>query len=135
MASHAFAHVTSQLLPTSVRFGERFQDSGCDSLAIGFKSNYLDGYEYLLLFSEKDANFTGYWNPDLIAEIKGSQNFDNNKTKFDGYQAIAEKIRKECLLLPVLTLPMRKIYVRNELKTPRIGMTAVNDYFLGQVER
>lgn len=135
MVGSHFAKPSTQILSTSVRFGERFQDSGCDGLAIGFKSNYLDGYEYLLLFSEKDANFTGYWNRDLINEIKSSQNFDNNKTKFDGYQAIAEKIRNECLLFPVLTLPMRKVYVRQELKTPGIGMTAVNDYFLGQVER
>src|SRR5205814_1272819 len=42
------------------QFGKAFGQSGCDLLVMGLKSNYLDGYEYQLIFSEPAANLTGY---------------------------------------------------------------------------
>ena len=90
-------------------FGKQFQKMKCDGLVLGLKSNYLDGYEYLLLFSEESANFTGYWDKKLVADINSSQDIEDPQKKALTYQQIAQRLRDECLLFPLFTLPMKTV--------------------------
>lgn len=114
-------------------FGPQFQSWKCDALVLGLKSNYLDAYEYILLFSEKDANFTGYWDEELRQKIVASQAEEDTTKKAYLYQEILGRLRDECLIYPVVTVPLRSTFVRSERKTPGIGTTSLNEYALAEV--
>lgn len=123
----------SKVIMQPKHFGPQFQSGQCDALVLGLKSNYLDAYEYILLFSEKDANFTGYHNEGLKHEIQSSQAIEDTAKKAETYQRILSKIRNECLLYPVATLPMRSTWVKASRVTPEIGETSLNEYGLRDV--
>lgn len=123
----------SKVIVQPKHFGPQFQSMACDGLVLGLKSNYLDAYEYILLFSEKDANFTGYHNESLKQEIQASQTIEDAGKKAQSYQNILSKIRSECLIYPVATLPMRATWVKNSRVTPEIGEASLNEYSLGEV--
>lgn len=112
-------------------FGDQFQRSECDALVLGLKSNVLDAYEYLLTLSEQDANFTGYWDPNLIEKIKDSQNVSNMEEKASRYQTLTSMIRNQCLYYPILTIPMKEVFVRKGLYLPDLGTVPLNEYFIG----
>lgn len=123
----------SKVISQPKHFGPQFQSMACDALVLGLKSNYLDAYEYILLFSEKDANFTGYHDEKLKQDIQASQAIEDAGKKAQSYQNILGKIRGECLIYPVATLPMRATWVKTSRVTPEIGEASLNEYFLGGV--
>lgn len=126
--------VTTTAIEKPQYFGKQFQEMKCDALVLGLKSNYLDGYEYLLLFAEESANFTGYWDKKLKADINSSQDIEDPQKKATTYQQIAQRLRDECLLMPLITLPMKTVLVRNERMTPGLGEQPLNEYYLGHVQ-
>lgn len=126
--------IEKKLIKNPKTFGKTFQGQQCDALVIGLKTNYLDGYEYLLIFSEENANFTGYKNEQLINEIKRAQNVEDFTERALTYQHIADTIKQRCLVYPLVTLPMKKIFVKKTLRLENIGKGPLNEYYLGNVE-
>jgi len=125
--------LTVKVIEQPKHFGPQFQKLKCDAMVLGLKSNYLDAYEYILLFSENDANFTGYHNEDLKHHIKMSQNEEDSTKKAEIYQSILGKIRDACLIYPVATLPMRSTWVKQGRQTPGLGQVSLNEYYLGDI--
>ena len=117
------------------KFGKRFVDEGCDVLLFALKSNYYDGYEFLTVFENNDANFSGMQNKDLDAHILKSQVIEHANDRANEYQKITKEIRDLCIVRPLFTIPTRKIYIRSNLKTPGIGLISIHQYYLGNVSR
>jgi len=114
-------------------FVKIFQNSNCDIIAMGLKSNYLDGYEYLLTYSEREVNLTGYWDEMLVKKIKESQSIENAEDRAQIYQSLSEEILGTCTIYPIATIPYKSIYVKKGLMTPDIGKVPLNEYYLGNV--
>jgi len=115
-------------------FGTIFRRRDCDAIIFSFKSNYFDGYEYLDQFISNDINASGFKNLVLISDIKKSQDIIDPEARSNEYQEIINKIAPLCLMRPLITVPNRKIYVRNTLKAPKIGEGSFNEYDLGVVQ-
>lgn len=120
-------------MTSTKKFGSDFAASDCDALLFSLKSNYLDGYEYLQIYANNDANFSGYNDAGLINEIKTSQNSDNSYERSRQYRKVIEKIDSMCIVIPLVTIPMRAIYVKSSLVAPGIGVGSLNEYALSQV--
>lgn len=107
-------------------YGRTFAESGCDALVLGLKSNYLDGYEYLLIFSEEAANFTGYQDADLKSLINQSQDLEPTQRAAQ-YQRASQRIRDACVIAPLATLPNRRVFVSKRLTLPELGSVPFNE--------
>jgi ABC-type transport system substrate-binding protein len=118
----------------SKRFGSSFSAGTCDAIVMGLKSNTLDGYEYLLMFSEETANITGYNDKDLVKKIQQSQNQSDAYQRALSYQELSREIKEKCLIYPILTIPLKKVLVRKDLDTPEIGEVPLLNYYLGKVK-
>lgn len=135
MFSSIFRNSTQRYIDDPKEFGRDFAESNCDALVLGLKSNVLDGYEYLLMLADDSkVNFTGYVNSSLQEQINVSQSVVDNSQKSALYQEISARIRNECIYYPILTIPMKKIYVKDTRHTPGLGEVPLNEYFLGQVQ-
>lgn len=55
------------------QFGKEFSNKKCDAIIFGLVSSYFDGYEFLTIFENNDANFTGSTNKKLFQQIINSQ--------------------------------------------------------------
>jgi hypothetical protein len=115
-------------------FGEDFIKSKFNGLIFGFKSNYLDGYEFLLVLNERSANPTGYTNVSLQRRIEESQDINDNMQRAQVYQSIADDIKKQCLLYPLATLEYKKVFINKRIKAPGLGQAPLNDYDVGKIE-
>lgn len=125
--------IQTKVMTNDKQFGKVFSSSNCDLLAFDLKSNYLDAYEFILILSESDANFSGYYNDNLQHEIENSQNIANVYSRIKEYRKIINRIKKLCLIEPIVTLPYETIFVNNTLITPHLGSSALNDYYLGLI--
>lgn len=134
MVNSIYDDVTAKTLESPKHFGREFQKLNCDALILGLKSNTLDGYEYLLVHSEEAANILGKQDPTTIEAIKASQNIGDSNHRGYVYQDIAGKIRQECLIFPILTIPMKKVHIKENLQTPDFGTVPLNEYYLGKVK-
>lgn len=114
------------------RFGDEFRETGSDALVVGLKSNYLDGYEFLLMLSEPVADVTGYRNPALRRRVVESQKINDSSQRAQVYREIAEEIHKECLLLPLASILRRRVLVRASVALPGFGEVPINEYDLSQ---
>ncbi|MFZ2314567.1 MAG: ABC transporter substrate-binding protein [Gammaproteobacteria bacterium] len=115
------------------RFGKKFLNDNCDVLILGLTSTYLDGYEFLTVFEKNDANFTGENVEHLNAHILQSQNIENTVERAKEYQKITKEIADSCIVRPIFTMPIRRIYVRKNLKAPGIGLISIHQYNLANV--
>lgn len=129
-----YPNIKKMTIEQARHFGPDFLKTNCDALIIGLKSNYLDGYEYLVPLSEKNANYTGYIDKELASEIKDSQSIVDPTLRAKRYRAIVTKIDDLCLMRPLVSITMRKIYIRNTLNTPDIGIGPLNEYDLSKVK-
>lgn len=127
-------HVTTKELTQVKQFGPDFNRGSCDALIMGLKSNYLDGYEYLVVLSERNANYTGYVDKKLAQEIKDSQNIIEPSVRASKYREIVSKIENLCLIRPLISIPMRTIYIKKSLQTPGIGVGPLNEYDLSNIQ-
>ncbi|HLB43299.1 MAG TPA: ABC transporter substrate-binding protein [Gammaproteobacteria bacterium] len=116
-------------------FGKTFVNKNCDVLLFALKSNYYDGYEYLTIFENNDANFSGVHDKNLDAHILKSQYIENTNDRAKEYQIISKEIRDLCIIRPLFTIPTRRVYVRKNLKTPGIGLISIHQYYLGGISR
>lgn len=99
------------------------------------KSNYLDGYEFIDIFSNSDANFSSIHDERLTNKIKNSQYIADTHARSKEYRKIIREIENFCVIRPLLTIPMRTIYIRKTLSAPGIGLGPLNEYYLGNVRR
>lgn len=120
------------LIKNPAHFGEDFLKSGADALVIGLKSNYLDGYEFLMMFSEPTADFTGTDDKGLGRRVNESQLINDPTQRSAAYQTIAADIAKQCLIVPAVSLPTRRVLVRASLETPGFGEVPLNEYDFSQ---
>jgi ABC-type transport system substrate-binding protein len=127
------AEVNIHVLDNPMDFGPKFLRTNTDGLIIGLKSNFLDGYEYLLPFSERSANFTGFFDPEIVKAINSSQDITVPSERSKSYQSIEEKILSECVIYPLITFPSRKIFLNRTFSFPGIGEVPINEYYLGDV--
>ncbi len=133
MVTSVYQNIEIKILDDPKHFGKDFQKFDCDAIIMGLKSNTLDGYDYLLLYSEEAANIFGFQDKETIRVIKESQNIGDRSKRAYAYQKITSKIRNECLTFPILTIPMKNVYIRNNLITPEFGTVPLNEYYLGWV--
>ena len=117
------------------KFGKDFVNGNCDVILFGWKSNYLDGYEYLTMFEDSDANFSGIKNISLSEKIVKSQSISSASERAVEYQKIIKEISEMCVIRPLFTLPTKKIYIKKDLKTPGIGLISIHQYYLGDITR
>lgn len=136
MLRSSYGDVLQQTIDNAKEFGKRFEESRCDALVLGLKSNVFDAYEYLLSFTSDDStiNFSGYRNPVIQKMIADSQNLENDFEKSVKYQEISEAVRKECVYYPILTIPMKNVLIKDNLKAPGLGSTPLNEYDLGEIQ-
>lgn len=130
-----YPSVYMQPIENVKRFGKDFVNKNCDAILFAWKSNYFDGYEYLTIFEDNDANFSGIYNKNLSNQILKSQDISNAKDRANEYQKIINKIGDLCIVRPLFTLSTRKVYVKANLKTPKIGLASIHQYYLGNVSR
>tara|TARA_R110000868_G_scaffold168175_1_gene402754 strand:- start:1063 stop:2508 length:1446 start_codon:yes stop_codon:yes gene_type:complete len=133
MINDIYPNMETRAITDAKQFGSKFSQSKCDAIIFSLKSNYLDGFEYLQIFANNDANFSGYKDRNMASDIMSSQNNDNAYERSKHYRQIIKKIEHACLITPIVTIPMRTIYVKKTLVTPGIGLGALNEYPLSQV--
>lgn len=126
----SYPQTSTRTMESVKTFGSDFSQSGCDSLFFGFKSNNLDGYEYLLIFGEDVANPTAFKNDKLKADIAASQDLSDNTQRAGVYESIVNRVRDLCLIYPLATIPYKKIFVRKEMATPKLGEVTLDEYDL-----
>ncbi len=114
-------------------FGPTFLEQKCDGLIIGFKSNNLDGADFLNVFTERAVNYTGYWSESLKDKIGQSLHIDDLAHRAEIFKALAQEVRNKCLILPIMTTPYKTFYTSNRLEFPEIGKSILNEYYLGNV--
>lgn len=128
-----FPNVYTMPIKNVKRFGKEFVESNCDALIMGLATNYFDGYEYLTIFEDNVANFTGINDKKLFEEITNSQSISLAIERSKAYRKIINKLAKMCVIKPLFTLPTKKIHVSKKLKVPGLGLVSVHQYFLGNV--
>jgi ABC-type oligopeptide transport system substrate-binding subunit len=114
-------------------FGISFQNQACDLIIMGLKSLYLDGYEFLLMFSEPAADVTGAQDLKLKTKIFESQDIDSPNDKATIYRDLSLQIQKQCTVLPLLTIPYRKVYVGKNFPIELLGRGALHGVNLDSV--
>ena len=115
------------------KFGMNFIKDDCDALIFGWWSSYLDSYEYLTIFENSDANFSGIYDANLSSRIIKSQDISNMNDRYNEYQAMIKKIAGLCVIKPLFTKHAQTIYVRKNINPKGIGLVAFPHYYLGNV--
>lgn len=133
MIKNIYPNVKIMPMSSSRDSGEQFVASHCDVMVDAMKSNYNDGYEFLLLFSEPQINMTGYYDKKLEKSIEASQLIDDPIQRAKYYRQIISNIHNKCLIYPLFTMPTELIYIKKSLNAPDIGKCALNNYYLGKV--
>jgi hypothetical protein len=129
----AAGRVTSLVIRNPAHFGEDYLKSGADAIIVGFKSNYLDGYEFLMMFAEPPADMTGYKGDDLQRRVIASQEITDPGQRAQAYREIARVISERCLVLPLVSIPSPRALIRADLTTPGFGEGPINEYDLSAV--
>jgi len=55
--------------------------------------------------------------------------------RFKNYRSIIQEIENQCVVFPEIVIPYRKIYIKDNLVTPGIGMVPLDEYYLGNVKK
>lgn len=135
MFKSQFPNIVMKPIENVKKFGKSFVETKCDALVFALRTTYFDGYEFLTIFEDNDANFTGSENKKLDEHILKSQLISNPNERAKEYQKITKEIEELCIVRPLLTLPNRRVYVRKNLKTPEIGLISILQYYLGNISR
>lgn len=133
MFSTLFKAVRKLNIVNPVNFGQTFLNQNCDGIVIGFKSNNLDGADFLNVFTEETVNYSGFWSDDLKKKIIQAQTLKEISVRASAFQEISELIRNQCLIFPVLTVPYKTFYLKRSKVFPDIEKSVLNEYYLGQV--
>lgn len=116
-------------------FGRKFSKTDCDAIVFGWRSNYWDGYEFLTVYQDNDANFSGIKDYELSKQIKNSQNILEPEKRVVAYRSIIDKISELCIVKPLFEVPMKVMVVKKDIRTPGIGLMPFHLYYLGNVTR
>lgn len=135
MIKAVYPNVLIKPIRDAKQFGKSFQQSKCDAFIFGLKSNYLDGYEYVDIFANNDANFSGIYSDRLSSKIKMSQTVSDTHERAKVYRDIINEVNNLCVIRSLITLPMRTVYIRKSLSVPDIGLGPLNEYYLGNVTK
>lgn len=133
MIKHAYPNTTTKEIVDPAAFGPTFLDQKCDAIVIGFKSNNLDGADFLNVFTEKDVNYTGFWSDELKTHIQRAQTLEDSGRRADEFHAVSQSVRDLCLIDPILTVQFKSVLLRDRLEFPDLGKSVLNEYNLGDV--
>jgi hypothetical protein len=131
-AEKAFSPLKTIVFNEVRNFGPDFLKSGCDILVVGYKSNYLDGYEFLMPFTGTSTNITGY--EGLAGSIQQSQEMVDTVQRAQAYETIENKILSECLAKPILTIPKLSFLLKSSSRMPGIGRAPLSEFDLSAVQ-
>jgi len=134
LLSGAAQTIETRILKDPVNMGSQFRKSKCDAFVFGLKSNYLDGFEYLQLFTDPNANPTGYTHLELSNSIKKSQDISDPAQRAEQYQKISDQINQACLLEPLVLSPFKRVFIRKGIVARELGIGPLNSYYLGAVQ-
>ncbi len=133
MIKAIYPNIQAKNMNNVQKFGTTFLNEHCDAFLFALRSNYYDGYEYLTIFEDNDANFSGIRDKNLSDQILKSQSISNPEIRAEEYQHITKKIGDLCIIRPLFTIPTKKIYIRKNLKTPNIGLVSFHQYYFGNI--
>lgn len=133
MLKEIYPNVIMNQIKSTKKFGKDFLDSKCDAFLFAWKASYYDGYEYLTMFEDNKINFSGVYNQNLSGKITNSQAIASANKRSQAYQNIINEVANSCIITSLFTVPVKKIYVRKNLKTPGIGLVPTHLYYLGNV--
>ncbi len=123
----------AKVIYNTKEFGKEFLLSQCDALVFGLKSGYLDGYEFIQFFVEKEVNVTGWEDMALQKLILKSQDMEDPSQRAIAYQHVAATIQDNCLAKALVSIPYRQVFYKRKLSVPNIGKSALNAYNLSAV--
>jgi hypothetical protein len=133
MIEKVFPNIQVKQITDPKEFGPTFLNQKCDAIVIGFKSNNLDGADFLNVFTERTVNYTGYSSASLKSEILNSLKLEDIGYRAEKFKFISQEIKKKCLIMPIMTVPYKTFYTRKTLEFPEIGKSVLNEYYLGNV--
>jgi len=130
-----YPNIVMYPIKSTKNFGKDFIDSKCDAFLFGWKASYYDGYEYLTMFEDKKINFSGMYYKSLSEKITQSQNITNLNKRSLAYQTIVNEIGSSCVIRPLITVPVKKVYIRKKIIATGIGLVPTHLYYFGNVTR
>lgn len=128
-----FTNLRTEVIENPVNFGGQFKQSKCDFLISGFKSNFLDGYEFLIPFVEPTVSITAISSPKLVKQVKESQLVYDVESRSREYQRVQRSILDDCLVKPIVTIPHQTLLIKNNLQMSGIGSVPLSEYDLSGV--
>lgn len=128
-----FADVRTQVIENPADLGKQFAKSNCDVLVSGFKSNFLDGYEFLVPFIEPTASIVGPVESTLAAKLRESQSLPDPSMRGETYRDLQNKILGDCVVKPVVTIPKQSFLIRANHEMPGVGQVPLSEYDLSGV--
>jgi hypothetical protein len=131
MLAARFPDLVAKELIDPRNFGPAFLRQKCDALIVGFKSNNLDGADFLNVFTEEAVNYTGFWEKTLKERVTRAQKMEDPSRRADAFRVLSSEIRDKCLIYPIVTVPYKTCYVRRHLHFPDLEKSILNEYFLG----
>ncbi|KTC94846.1 ABC transporter substrate-binding protein [Legionella feeleii] len=115
------------------KFGGKFLEYNCDVIFFSLVSTYFDGYEFLTIFENNGANFTGINDRNLFEKLTKSQEAYSPKKMALIYRELINDIANYCVIRPIFTYPFTKALIRKNLKAPRIGLSPLYQYDFGNI--
>ena len=134
MITKEYPTATSKVIKNYTDLNSEIGKDKCDGTFYAAKSNYLDAYEYFVTFGEKGPSATGFYDKSLAKEIQKSQDIDKSYLRAEAYHKIVNKIKYECLMYPLFTMPYDIVYLRKSLTAVGMGEGAVNEYSLVNIQ-
>jgi len=134
MIKKIYPNTTMKPIANVKKFGKLFAQD-CDALLFAWRSNYLDGYEFLTMFEDSDANFSGLMSKEFTKQIIKSQNFSSAENRANAYREIIDQIKERCIVKPLITTPMRRFYIRKDINMPGIGLVSIHQYDFSNIIR
>ncbi|CDZ79386.1 transcriptional regulator SgrR [Legionella massiliensis] len=135
MFKKIYPNISLKEISNVKEYGKYFANSKCDVLIFGLVSDYFDGYEFLTIYQDNKANFTGIASKKLDEQITKSQFISNPLKRVQAYRNIVDNIADLCVVRPIFTSLTKEIFVRKNLNTPGIGLSVFHQYFLGNISR
>ena len=135
MFKKLYPNAIQKIITNTGHFGSEFINTHCDAIILGFKSSTFDGYGIMDAFSRTDSSYNGFLNKEIIKLLKESQETTDPLIRFKQYREIVKEIENQCVIFPMVVIPYREIYIKNNLVTPGIGKVPLDEYYLGDVKR
>lgn len=120
--------VTVKPIQNTAKFADEFRSSDCDLLGIGLVSPAHEAYDFFAIFVTDGANFTGTTNKTLKRWVEKAESEGSTEKKAELYQRVSKHALDDCMILPLVTQPHRRIIVRTKLDVSSLESRALADF-------